>query len=56
MTIRIEVKGNHYSYDDVIEFMNHFRVLEPKLAEEHGATITYKNKTYDKVQDYIFQT
>jgi len=54
MTIRTEVKGNHYSYDDVIEFMNQFRVLEPKLAEEHGATITYENKIYDKVQDYIF--
>ncbi|TYR81132.1 hypothetical protein FZC66_04515 [Priestia megaterium] len=54
MTIRTEMKGDNYSYDDVLEFMNHFRVLEPKLAEEHGSTITYQNQVYDKVQDYIF--
>lgn len=54
MTIRTEMSHNHYTYDDILEFMNHFRVLEPKLAEEHGSTITYEHHLYSKVQDYIF--
>ncbi|WP_078413093.1 magnesium transporter CorA family protein [Priestia abyssalis] len=54
MTIRTEVNKDESSYSDVLDFMNHFRVLEPKLAEQRAANIICCGETFKTVQKYIF--
>lgn len=54
MTIRTEVNKDESSYSDVLDFMNHFRVLEPKLAEQKTANIICCGETFKTVQEYIF--
>lgn len=54
MIICIEMSYNYYIYDDILEFMNYFCVLELKFVEEYGFIIIYEYYCYSKVQDYIF--
>jgi len=48
ITIRTEMENPVVKICDLLDFMNHFRVMEPKIAEEKGAVI--------KKDDLAFQT
>ncbi|HWO98852.1 MAG TPA: hypothetical protein VNM45_21565 [Bacillus sp. (in: firmicutes)] len=54
MTIRTEVNKDESDYSDILDFMNHFRVLEPKLAEQTEAEIVCCGERFKTVQNYIF--
>ncbi|MDQ0859590.1 hypothetical protein [Bacillus sp. V2I10] len=43
------------SLSDALDFMDHFRVLEPSITEEKGTVLYNGEKRFDKTQDFIFQ-
>lgn len=52
ITFRIALEGT-YHFDEVVDFMHHIRILEPKLPEETGVTLVCNNSVFDSVGDYI---
>ena len=55
MTIRAELVDRDPELSDVLDFMNHFRAVEPKIAEEKGAKIVCPdNRTLASVHDLLF--
>ncbi|WP_203290187.1 MULTISPECIES: hypothetical protein [Metabacillus] len=57
ITIRTELTSNSntWSLSDALDFMDHFRVLEPFITEEKGTVLHSGQGTYEKIQDFIFE-
>ncbi|GGA38329.1 hypothetical protein [Psychrobacillus lasiicapitis] len=53
ITIRTEMIKGLESLTNVLDFMSHFRVLEPKLEEERGTKIYLHNKTFTTTSELI---
>ncbi|SES30846.1 hypothetical protein [Psychrobacillus sp. OK032] len=53
ITIRTEMTKEQESLSNVLDFMSHFRVLEPKLEEEKGTKIHRHNKTFNTTSELI---
>ncbi|WP_144510789.1 hypothetical protein [Bacillus sp. FJAT-22090] len=57
IAIRTQMITKQESLTNVLDFMSHFRVQDPKLEEEKGAKIYHHNKTYfttgELVLDYL---
>ncbi|WP_191561598.1 hypothetical protein [Metabacillus idriensis] len=57
----ITIRAEPYSMDKILtlsealDFMDHFRVLEPLITEEKGTSIYAEQQKYDKIQEFIFQ-
>jgi hypothetical protein len=54
MTLRTEMMDDSLSYSEVLEFMDQFRVLEPRLDEQQGKGIFCCGETFKTVEKYIF--
>lgn len=57
ITVRAEPFSSEteLTLSDALDFMDHFRVLEPQITEEKGTAIFTGEHKYDKIQDFIFQ-
>lgn len=56
MTIRIELNGRIHELSDVLDFMHHFRTVEPILKEEKGAKICCPNNGEQlAIHDLLFK-
>lgn len=53
ITIRTEMVEKEESLTNVLDFISHFRVLEPKLEEEKGATIYQNDKTFNTTSELV---
>lgn len=56
ITIRTEMDHSIEELSGLLDFMNHFRVLEPKLDEEKGATIRKNDKVYQTTNEFVFES
>ncbi len=54
ITIRTEMVESDVEICDVIDFMNHFRIMEQKIEEEKGAVIKKEALTFNTSNDFIF--
>lgn len=54
INIRVQQTKEKMVLTDTLDFMNHFRVLEPKLAEQKGSKVCVDDQVYEKVQELIF--
>jgi hypothetical protein len=54
ITIRTEMLNSEVEICDLLDFMNHFRVMEPKIAEEKGAVIKKDNHFFNTSNEFIF--
>ncbi|WP_075617402.1 hypothetical protein [Paenisporosarcina indica] len=54
ITIRTEMDKSNEQLSGLLDFMNHFRVLEPKLDEEKGATIQQKEQVFQTTNEFVF--
>ncbi len=54
ITIRTEMNQEQEQLCELLDFMNHFRVLEPKLKEEKGAIIRKDNLQFSTSSEFIF--
>ncbi|MCG7334217.1 hypothetical protein MHZ95_02860 [Sporosarcina sp. ACRSM] len=55
MTIRVELDGHVHELTDVLDFMHHFRTVEPILKEEKGATVHFPDSGEQlSVHDLLF--
>lgn len=52
LSFRIALEGT-YDFDEVVDFMHHIRILEPKMPEEKGVQIICDDKKFDSVSDYM---
>ena len=55
ITIRTEMNQRKDQLCDLLDFMNHFRVLEPKLDEEKGATIKKGDREFETTNAFVFE-
>ncbi|MGG4489028.1 hypothetical protein [Metabacillus idriensis] len=57
ITIRTEPysSGSDLTLSDALDYMDHFRVLEPAITKEKGTVLYSGEKRFDKIQDFIFQ-
>ncbi|TQR16301.1 hypothetical protein [Psychrobacillus soli] len=53
ITVRTEMTKEQESLTNVLDFMSHFRVLEPKLEEEKGTNIHQQHKTFTTTSQLI---
>ena len=53
ITIRTEMAKEQESLTNVLDFMSHFRVLEPKLEEEKGTSIHQGNQLFSTTSELI---
>ncbi|MFJ8063582.1 hypothetical protein ACIQYS_02995 [Psychrobacillus sp. NPDC096426] len=53
ITVRTEMTKEQESLTNVLDFMSHFRVLEPKLEEEKGTNIHHLDKTFTTTSELI---
>ena len=54
ITIRTEMEKTKKKICDVIDFMNHFRIMEHKIEEEKGATIKKEAHIFKSSDEFIF--
>lgn len=54
ITIRTEMDQDQEQLCEVLDFMNHFRVLEPKLDEEKGAIIRKADREFHTTNEFVF--
>lgn len=54
ITIRTEMNKELEELCEVLDYMNHFRVLEPKLDEEKGATIRKGDREFNTTNEFVF--
>ncbi|MFX3674263.1 MAG: hypothetical protein ACE3JQ_07440 [Paenisporosarcina sp.] len=54
ITIRAEMLKSGVEICDLLDFMNHFRVMEPKIEEEKGAVIKKDNQLFNTSNEFIF--
>jgi hypothetical protein len=54
ITIRTEMDQEQEQLCEVLDFMNHFRVLEPKLDEEKGAIIRKGDREFYTTNEFVF--
>lgn len=54
ITIRTEMDQEQEQLCEVLDFMNHFRVLEPKLDEEKGAIIRKGDREFNTTNEFVF--
>ncbi|MGG0655077.1 hypothetical protein [Rummeliibacillus pycnus] len=52
VTIRIEL-GEGYSLSETLDFMHHFRILEPKSLDERGVRLYVSSFTFHSINDFI---
>ena len=56
MTIRVQLKCGETELSDILDFMHHFRAVEPKLEEEQGAGIMCtESGSQFSVHDLLFK-
>lgn len=55
ITIRTEMVDPNVKICEVIDFMNHFRIMEQKIDEEKGAVIKQENHTFKTSNEFIFE-
>jgi len=55
ITIRTEMDQRDEQLSELLDFMNHFRVLEPKLDEEKGATIQKNEQIFQTTNEFVFE-
>lgn len=55
ITIRTEMAEELESLTNVLDFMSHFRVQEPKLEEEKGAKIHQNSKTFYTTSELVLE-
>ncbi|MFB5087613.1 hypothetical protein PGC35_10380 [Psychrobacillus sp. PGGUH221] len=53
ITIRTEMDKKQESLTNVLDFMNHFRVLEAKIEEEKGGKIIHQSGKFDSTSELI---
>lgn len=53
ITVRVEMDKTHETLTNILNFMNHFRVLEPKLKEQMGGKIVQDDQTFDTTSALI---
>lgn len=53
VTVRTEMTKEQESLTNVLDFMSHFRVLEPKLEEEKGTKIYQENHAFKTTSELI---
>ncbi len=58
VTVRVELKDEIYSLSGVLDFISHFRVLEPKLKEEKDNRILAEERematTHELIMEHLF--
>ncbi|MRX70691.1 hypothetical protein GJU40_00720 [Bacillus lacus] len=54
ITLKTSMKVQDHKLIHALDFLDHFRVLEPKVAEEKGIELQYCGKTFETLQDFIF--
>ncbi len=52
VTVRVEL-NNNYSLSESLDFMHHFRILEPKSVDEIGMHIRIESKTFQSMNSLI---
>jgi len=52
ISFRIELKGD-YTFDEVVDFMHHIRILEPKMPDETGIQIRRNDQVFKSVSEYM---
>ncbi|HWI46694.1 MAG TPA: hypothetical protein VNU45_00550 [Rummeliibacillus sp.] len=52
VTVRIELEKG-YSLSETLDFMNHFRILEPKTIDEKGVRLYVSSFTFHNINDFI---
>ncbi|MFC0271436.1 hypothetical protein ACFFIX_08210 [Metabacillus herbersteinensis] len=52
ITVRTELPAN-IPYLVALDFMNHFRVLAPKITDQKGTILTYNEKTFSEMKKFI---
>ncbi|MFJ7972082.1 hypothetical protein [Psychrobacillus sp. NPDC096389] len=55
VTVRTEMTEEQESLTNVLDFMSHFRVLEPKLEEEKGTNIHQGHKRFGTTSELILE-
>lgn len=56
LTVKIQLESHSTELADVLDFMHHFRAVEPKLAEEQGMVIVCsENENHLSVQHLLFE-
>lgn len=53
ITIRTAMNKEQETLTNVLDFMSHFRVLEPKLEEEKGGQIYQSNRTFTTTNELV---
>ncbi|MET1014192.1 MAG: hypothetical protein ABWX61_06755, partial [Paenisporosarcina sp.] len=54
IAIRTVMNQTENELSDVLNFMNHFRVLEPKIEEERGAVIKSTDQEFSSTNKFVF--
>jgi hypothetical protein len=54
ITIRTEMEQSEVQLSELLDFMDYFRVLEPKLEEEKGAVIKKENREFITSNEFVF--
>ncbi len=54
ITIRTEMNHTENELSEVLNFMNHFRVLEPKIDEQEGAVIKDDHHVFTSTNEFVF--
>ncbi|MGX9133082.1 hypothetical protein ACWV26_01725 [Rummeliibacillus sp. JY-2-4R] len=52
VSVRVELK-HEYSLSETLDFMHHFRILEPKTVDEIGMEIQVESKSYESMNNLI---
>lgn len=52
VNLRIEL-DNEYSLSEALDFMHHFRILEPKALDEKGVRLFVSSYTFHTINDFI---
>lgn len=54
VTIRLKLEKD-YSLSETLDFMHHFRILEPKALDERGVRLYISSFTFHTINDFIMQ-
>jgi len=55
ITLRVQLLKENLTLTEAIEFAERLRALQDAHSEDRAAKVVYENKTYEEVQDFIFQ-
>lgn len=54
LTIRVQLEEESIPFSTAMEFADRFRTLEDVTSEDEQTCIRYREKTYDSVEDFVF--